>query len=107
MTKILVIEDKSLLRNEVMEWLVVEGYEVIGAADGVEGVNLALGSVPDVIICDIAMPGLDGYGVMLDVRANPQTQLTPFIYMTAKASLDDIRQGMALVADDYITKPFT
>jgi two-component system, sensor histidine kinase and response regulator len=107
MAKILVIEDETLLRNEVIQWLTLENYEVIAAADGVEGVNLALSHIPDVIVCDIAMPGRDGYDVMLDIRENPQTQLTPFIYITAKTSLNDIRQGMALGADDYITKPFT
>jgi two-component system, sensor histidine kinase and response regulator len=107
MTKILVIEDETLLRNEVMEWLTMEDYEAFGAVDGVEGVNLAIHHLPDVILCDIAMPQLDGYDVMLDIRANSLTQLTPFIYMTARTSLDDIRRGMALGADDYTTKPFT
>jgi two-component system, sensor histidine kinase and response regulator len=107
MSKILVIEDEALLREEVMEWLVMAGHEVIGAADGLEGVKQALDYVPDVILCDIAMPYLDGYGVMLQVRANAITQMIPFIYMTARVSLDDIRQGMNLGADDYVTKPFT
>jgi two-component system, sensor histidine kinase and response regulator len=107
MTKILIIDDETLLREEVMEWLTMTGYEVIGAADGLEGVNLALTHLPDVILCDIAMPRLDGYDVMVQVRANTLTQLTPFIYMTARAGLEDIRKGMSLGADDYITKPFT
>jgi two-component system sensor histidine kinase/response regulator len=107
MPKILVIEDEALLREEVMEWLVMSGHEAIGAADGLEGVKQALDCVPDVILCDIAMPHLDGYGVMLQVRSNALTQMTPFIYMTARVSLDDIRKGMNLGADDYITKPFT
>jgi signal transduction histidine kinase len=107
MTKILVIEDETLIREEVMEWLALEGYEVLGAADGVEGVNLAVTQFPDVILCDIAMPRLDGYGVMLDIRANSLTEMTPFIYMTAKSTQEDVRRGMALGADDYITKPFT
>lgn len=107
MPKILVIEDETLLREEVMEWLVMAGYEAIGAADGLDGVRKALNFVPDVILCDIAMPHLDGYGVMLQVRANALTQMIPFIYMTARVSLDDIRIGMNLGADDYITKPFT
>jgi two-component system, sensor histidine kinase and response regulator len=107
MPKILVIEDETLLREEVMEWLVMAGYEAIGAADGLDGVKQALDCVPDVILCDIAMPRLDGYGVMVQVRANARTQMTPFIYMTARVSLEDIRTGMNLGADDYVTKPFT
>ncbi len=107
MTKILVIEDEVILREEVSEWLRLEGYEPISAADGVEGVNLAIRHLPDLIMCDIAMPRLNGYDVMFDLRANSETQLIPFIYMTARASREDIRQGMALGADDYITKPFT
>jgi two-component system, sensor histidine kinase and response regulator len=107
MTKILVIEDETLLRGEVMEWLALEDYEVLGAADGVEGVNMARTHLPDVILCDIAMPHMDGYEVMFDVRANPLTQLTPFIFMTARTAQEDIRMGMSSGADDYITKPFT
>lgn len=106
MAKILVIEDEILLREEVMEWLTVEGYEVLGAEDGLAGVKLAINHLPDVILCDIAMPKLDGYEVMMVVRSNEATQLTPFIYMTARASQDDIRRGMESGADDYITKPF-
>lgn len=107
MTKILVIEDETILREEVVEWLKLEGYEAISAVDGVEGVNLAFFHIPDMIICDIAMPHLDGYEVRLNVRGNSLTQLIPFIYMTAKASREDMRQGMLLGVDDYITKPFT
>jgi two-component system, sensor histidine kinase and response regulator len=107
MTKILVIEDETILRKEVMRWLNLEDFEVIGAGDGVEGLELAFQHLPDLILCDIALPQRDGYDVMLDIRANPQTQLTPFIFITARASHEDIRKGMSLGADDYITKPFT
>ena len=107
MTKILVIEDETLLREEVMEWLTESGYEAVGADDGLEGVSLSLSHLPDLILCDIAMPRMDGYDVMLQIRANTLTQLIPFIYVTAKASPDDIRKGMTTGADDYITKPFT
>lgn len=106
MTTILFIEDEKMLRDEVAEWLMFEGYEVLTAADGVEGANLAMMHQPDLIICDIMMPNMDGYGVMLHVRANSLTQLTPFIFTTAKASHDDIRYGMTMGADDYITKPY-
>ncbi len=107
MAKILVIEDEMLLREEVAEWLTVEGHEALCAADGAEGVVLAAAQLPDVILCDIAMPRMDGYAVMLEIRADPHTQLMPFIFMTAKATQEDIRIGMTLGADDYITKPFT
>ena len=107
MLKILLIEDEAMLRSEVAEWLTFEGYEVLTAADGVDGANAALLHLPDLIICDIMMPRLDGYGVMLDVRAHPLTQLTPFIFTTAKVGHYDIRQGMTMGADDYLTKPYT
>ncbi|HVO43933.1 MAG TPA: response regulator, partial [Aggregatilineales bacterium] len=106
MTKILVIEDEAPLRHEIMEWLTFEGYEAIGAVDGVDGVNHAVLHSPDLIICDISMPRLDGYGVLLDVQANSAIQSTPFIFLSAKADLADVRKGMQLGADDYVTKPF-
>jgi DNA-binding response OmpR family regulator len=107
MTKILVIDDEEMLREEVVIWLVREGFEVAEAADGMAGVESALRNLPDLIICDVTMPRLDGYGVLLEVHANPATANIPFIFVTARAAHDDIRKGMALGADDYITKPFT
>jgi signal transduction histidine kinase len=107
MEKILVIDDEAILRGEVLEWLTFEGYEALGAGDGIEGIELAFKHLPDLIICDITMPRLDGYGVLLEVQSNPMTVSIPFIFLTARASHEDLRQGMALGADDYITKPFT
>lgn len=107
MAKILVIEDEPTLLNEVSEWLTLEGYEVVTATDGLEGVNAAVRHLPDLIICDITMPNLDGYGVLQDIRANSLTQGMPFIFTTARVTHDDIRQGMNQGADDYITKPYT
>ncbi len=107
MTKILVIEDEAILRGEVVEWLTFEGYEAIGAEDGLVGIETALRILPDLIVSDITMPRLDGYGVLLEMHANPTTAHIPFILVTARASHEDIRQGMALGADDYITKPFS
>ncbi|MFN8449292.1 MAG: response regulator [Anaerolineae bacterium] len=106
MAKILVIEDETSLREDIAELLTLEGYSVISACDGVEGVNSAISQQPDLIICDIMMPRLDGYEVLLDVRANSLTQFVPFIFLTAKAARDDMRTGMELGADDYVTKPF-
>lgn len=107
MMKILVIEDETILREEVVEWMKWEGYEVFSASDGIAGVNEAFQHQPDLIICDITMPLLDGYGVLLELRANPSTAAIPFIFVTARALHEDVRKGMSLGADDYITKPFT
>jgi two-component system, sensor histidine kinase and response regulator len=107
MTRILIIEDETILREEIIEWLTLEGYEVFGAADGVHGVKQALQQQPDLIISDITMPRLDGHGVLLELHANPSTTTIPFIFMTARSTHEDIRKGMGLGADDYITKPFT
>ena len=107
MTRILIIEDEPMLRQEVMDWLTFEGYDGVGAEDGIAGLNAALHTSPDLIVCDITMPKLDGYGVLLELRANPVTAAIPFIFVTARASHDDVRRGMASGADDYITKPFT
>lgn len=107
MTKILLIEDEKILRGEVVEWLMLEGFDVVSAADGIEGVEAAVKHQPDLIISDITMPRLDGHGVLLEVRANPATAHISFIFVTARAAYDDVRFGMDLGADDYITKPFT
>src|SRR5258707_7424131 len=107
MTQILVIEDETMLREEVLDWLTFEGYEAVGAQDGLVGVETAAEHRPDLIICDITMPRLDGYGVLLEIQANPATIGIPFIFVTARASQEDTRKGMASGADDYITKPFT
>jgi two-component system, sensor histidine kinase and response regulator len=107
MMNILVIEDDTNLRDVIIEWLTLEGYEAFGTGDGVEGINMAFRNLPDLIVCDITMPSLDGHGVLFDLRSNPATLDTPFIFLTARASHEDIRKGMELGADDYITKPFT
>lgn len=107
LAKILIIEDEAMLRQEVMEWLTFEGYAAAGVADGISGVDYAFHHLPDLIICDITMPRLDGYGVLWEVHANAATANIPFIFVTARASYEDIRKGMNLGADDYLTKPFT
>ncbi|MBZ0297985.1 MAG: response regulator [Anaerolineae bacterium] len=107
MTKILVIDDETILRQEITEWLTLEDYEVINAADGRAGVEAAFQHQPDLVISDVLMPHLDGYGVLLEMRSNPLTVDTPFIFLTARTAHEDMRQGMSLGADDYITKPFT
>ena len=107
MTKILVIEDEAVVRENLIELLSAEDFETIGAPNGRKGVDLALSEVPDLILCDMMMPELDGYGVLERLRSEPITATTPFIFLTAKASKSDFRQGMNLGADDYLTKPFT
>lgn len=106
MPKILVIEDAHLLRNDILETLTLEGFEVIGAENGRTGLQLAREHRPDLIVCDIMMPELDGYGVLEALRKDPTLAMTPFIFMTAKTDKTDIRLGMGLGADDYLTKPF-
>lgn len=106
MTKILVIEDSPTIRKEVLTWLRLEEYDAIGAANGREGVEVGLQQRPDLVLADIMMPEKDGYRVLAELRAHPATALTPFIFMTAKQEKVDIRYGMQLGADDYLTKPF-
>lgn len=107
MAKILLIEDERLLREEVSEWLLLESFEVLCAADGLEGVEVAQHERPDLVISDITMPKLDGHGVLMTLRSDPATATLPFIFMTARAAHEDVRRGMDLGADDYIVKPFT
>lgn len=107
MIKILVIEDEVPLQEEILELLRLEGFEAIGAATGNIGVKLAKQHLPDLILCDITMPLLDGYGVLLKLRNDPATATIPFIFLTAKANRKDMRRGMEFGADDYLTKPFT
>jgi len=104
--KILVIEDVHYLRNDVLEMLRYEGYDVAGAENGINGIKVVQEFMPDLIICDIMMPGLDGYEVLEKLRADPATRTIPFIFLTAKTDRPDVRRGMALGANDYITKPF-
>ncbi|MBD2187709.1 EAL domain-containing response regulator [Pseudanabaena mucicola] len=107
MTTILVIEDVEALREEIMETLSYEGFDVLGAENGVVGVQIAQTYLPNLIICDIAMPELDGYGTLIALRKDPQTSMIPFIFLTAMTEKSDMRQAMQLGADDYLTKPFT
>ncbi|WP_199248904.1 bifunctional diguanylate cyclase/phosphodiesterase [[Phormidium] sp. ETS-05] len=107
MHKILVIEDETSVRENIIELLFAEEFEAIGAKNGREGLRLAIAESPDLIICDVMMPELDGYGVLAELRQNPATARIPFIFLTAKAERADWRQGMELGADDYLPKPFT
>lgn len=106
MKKILVIEDNEEVRDNIAEILELSNYQVLQAGDGKTGVELALKSIPDLIICDIMMPVLDGYGVLHLLGKHHETNSIPFIFLTAKSEKGDFRKGMQLGADDYITKPF-
>jgi two-component system, sensor histidine kinase and response regulator len=106
MVKILVIEDAEPLRNDILEMLTFEGFEVRGAENGLVGVQAAREYRPDLIVCDIMMPELDGYGVLNMLRKDEATVAIPFIFLTAKTDRTDVRHGMGLGADDYLTKPF-
>lgn len=106
MKKILLIEDNDDIRENTAEILELANYKVITAANGKEGVEMALEHLPDLIVCDIMMPVLDGYGVLHAIHKNELVKNTPFIFLTAKTERTDQRKGMDLGADDYITKPF-
>lgn len=106
MTKVLIIEDNNDIRENVVEILSLSGYEVFEADNGKAGAELAIKNQPDVILCDIMMPGMDGYGVFEILNAQEQTKTIPFIFITAKSERTDVRKGMEMGADDYLTKPF-
>jgi DNA-binding NarL/FixJ family response regulator len=105
MKKILIIEDEPEMRRNLTTILRLEKFYPVSAANGSVGVELAKKEKPDLILCDVMMPELDGYGVIAALRANAGTVTIPFIFLTAKGEKPDIRAGMNLGADDYLTKP--
>ncbi len=106
MKKLLVIEDEDDLRTSIKSLLESSNYEVITAPDGLEGVRIAKEVIPDLIICDIMMPKLNGYKVIETLRKEKKLASVPFIFLTARDEISDIRSGMELGADDYLIKPF-
>lgn len=106
MKKILIIEDNLEVRENTAEIIELANYEVITAENGKQGVELALKELPDLIVCDIMMPVLDGFGVFHLLSKHPETASVPFIFLTAKSEKADFRKGMEMGADDYIMKPF-
>lgn len=104
--KILVVEDEQSLRKDIIEMLNYEGFEVIGAENGRVGIEQAREHLPDLIICDIMMPEVDGYAVLDELRKETRTAAIPFIFLTARTDKMDRRLGMEQGADDYLTKPF-
>lgn len=106
MRKILIIEDDSVLREATADFLTEEGFKVFTAEDGMVGIKTAIKNLPDLILCDIEMPSFNGYEVFSILQENKATRLIPFIFLTARAESEDIRDGMQKGVDDYITKPF-
>lgn len=106
MVKIVVIEDQADVRENICEILELANYKILSASDGKAGVDLVRKELPDLVLCDIMMPELDGYGVLYFLSKHPETASIPFIFLSAKSEKEDFRKGMLMGADDYLTKPF-
>ncbi|WP_449436827.1 response regulator [Pedobacter steynii] len=106
MKTVLIIEDNADIRESCSEILELSGYKVFAAENGKTGIELASQHKPDVILCDIMMPELDGFGVLFLLSKNPATSEIPFIFLTARTERVDFRKAMEMGADDYLTKPF-
>jgi CheY-like chemotaxis protein len=106
MKRILLVEDNEAIRENTTELLELENYFVLTACDGLEGLNVALREIPDLIICDIMMPEIDGYHLLEILRRHPLFENTPFLFFTASAEKSEIQKGLELGANDYIVKPF-
>src|SRR5512138_3921217 len=102
MDKILVIEDDDNIRANILDLLEAEGFTATGAADGTQGIELAVRLLPALIICDVMMPGIDGFEVLEILSMKPTTAVIPFVFLSARTERSDVRRGMALGADDYI-----
>ena len=106
MTQILFIEDNLEIRENMAEILELGGYKVLSAANGKEGLDMALEHLPDVVLCDIHMPVMNGFEVFTELKANPISAHIPFIFVTASAEKKEIEAAMAMGADGYVCKPF-
>jgi DNA-binding LytR/AlgR family response regulator len=107
MKKILVIEDEQGIREGICDILNDSGFQAVGASDGKTGVELAKTVSPDLIVCDVMLPGLNGYEILTELKEHLYSRQIPFIFLTALSDRTYIRQGMELGADDFISKPFT
>ena len=107
MKTVLIIEDEVQTRNVFLKCLAFEGFHAYSAGNGTEGIAMAKKCWPDLVVCDIMMPDMDGYSVLSALRRSRQTAAIPLIFLTAKVTMADLRKGMALGADDYLTKPCT
>lgn len=103
---ILLIEDNFLLLENISEILELENYEVISAENGSKAISILENNIPDIVICDVLMPGINGYEVLKKIRSNPITADTPFIFFTAKSEKVDIDEGLEMGADAFLIKPF-
>ena len=106
MATILIIEDEATIRSNLQRFLILLGHHAIEADNGLTGLELARQHRPDLILCDVMMPKLDGFGVVRALRDDPSVSATPFVFLTASVERDDQRFGIELGADDYVTKPF-
>ncbi|ANQ48760.1 response regulator [Flammeovirga sp. MY04] len=104
---VLVIDDEKNLLDSIVDILELNDFTVLSAQSGVEALEILKNDIPDIILCDIMMPAMNGYLFLKELRKNPLAVGIPFIFLSAKSNRDDIRKGMNLMADDYITKPFT
>jgi diguanylate cyclase (GGDEF)-like protein len=107
MNTILIIEDDAAIRSNIAIILKSQGLNIVQAEDGATGLQMALTYQPDLIVCDIMLPEMDGYEILQQLRETPEASMTPFVFLSALADRSDMRQGMNLGADDYLTKPFT
>jgi two-component system, sensor histidine kinase and response regulator len=107
MSSVLIVDDNRHIRTQINLVLKLEGYETVEAENGIQAVSMAKELRPDLIVCDIIMPEMDGYGVLERLRGNGETADTPFLFLSAKADKSDVREGMNLGADDYLVKPFS
>lgn len=105
MRTILVIEDSEPIREELVEILRLEGFRVVASSDGREGVEAARREHPDLILCDVMMPNLDGFGTLAAIRGDPVLATTPFVFLSARKEDEDLQRGIDLEADGYLTKP--
>lgn len=105
--KILIIEDQATMRRNVALMLQLEGHDALTAANGLEGLEIARRERPDLILCDVMMPEMDGHAVLRSLRDDSELKPTPFIFLTAKGDRNDVREGLGLGADAYLTKPIT
>jgi len=106
MKTVLIVEDNTTLRENISEILALKGYNILTALDGKTGLAMAKEKKPDIILCDVLMPEMDGYNAFNSLKDSPYTMNIPFIFITAEASNKEIENGLAVGADGYITKPF-
>ncbi len=106
MATLLVVEGEAILRESIVEILMLENYTVLSAGNGIEALEVIQQDKPDLILCDIVMPEMDGYQLLETLRANKETAYIPVIFLTARIDRDSMRHGIQLGAEEYLTKPF-